>query len=161
MGLAPTTHGAYRTGRPLWGDSSGRALFRALTAHGFAENPTAPLLKSARITNAVRCAPPDNRPTLAEVRACNAYLCHDLAMLWTPHTVRERCVVALGSAAYEAVGAALGVDLPPFASGAEFQAKERLTVFASHHPSGRNLRGRRPSQDMLDRVFARCRELIG
>ena len=161
VGLAPSVNGAYRTGRPFWGDASGRALFRALTAHGFAENPAAPVLKSARITKAVRCATPDNRPTPAEVRACSAYLCHDLAMLWTPHAVRERCVVALGSGAYEAVGAALGVDLPPFAPGAEFQAKERLTVFASHHPSRRNVQARRPSQEMLDRLFARCRELIG
>ena len=160
VGLAPGLHGANRTGRPFVGDAAGDTLFASLIAHGFAEDPSR-RLKSTRITNVVRCVPPENRPTVSEIRQCNAYLKHDLALLWSPRTRRRRCIVALGQVAFQAIGKALQTPLPPFAHGVEFEAAPLLTVLASYHPSRRNVNTGRVTQAMLDAVFGRCRELIG
>ena len=161
VGLAPGLHGANRTGRPFFGDASGDSLLASLVAHGFAESLARPRLKSTRITNVVRCVPPENRPTIEEVRQCSAYLKHDLALLWSPRSRRPRCVVMLGAVAFKAVGKVLGVPLPSFAHGVEFEARPLLTGLASYHPSRRNVNTGRVTQRMLDAVFRRCAELIG
>ena len=161
VGLAPGLHGANRTGRPFVGDAAGETLFASLIAHDFAENPLNPRLKATRITNVVRCVPPENRPSVSEIRQCSAYLKHDLALLWSPRTRRRRCIVALGEVAFQAIGRLLHTPLPPFAHGAEFEAGPLLTVLASYHPSRRNVNTGRLTQAMLDAVFGRCRELLG
>ena len=161
IGLAPGLRDANRLGMSFFGDASGDTLLASLLAHGFAESPARPRLKSTRITNVVRCVAPENRPTSVEIRQCSAYLKHDLALLWSPRTRRARCVVALGDVAFEAVGKLLGVPLPAFAHGVECAAKPLLTVLASHHPRRRNIGAGRPTQPMLDAVFRRCAELIG
>ena len=161
VGLAPGLHGANRTGKPFVGDASSAALLKSLVAHGFAENPPRPRLKSTRITNVVRCVPPENRPTTAEIRQCSAYLKHDLGLLWSPRSRQPRCVVALGVVAFEAVGKTLAVPLPAFAHGAEVAVGRYLTVLASYHPSRRNINTKRVTPAMLDAVFRRCGELLG
>ena len=161
VGLAPGLHGANRTGRPFVGDAAGDTLFASLVAHGFAEAPANPRLKWTRITNVVRCVPPENRPAASEIRQCSAYLKHDLALLWSPRSRRPRCIVALGQVAFDTVGKILQTPLPPFAHGVEFEAGRLLTVLASYHPSRRNVNTGRVTQAMLDAVFRRCRELIG
>ena len=161
MGLAPGLHGANRTGRPFLGDAAGSALFASLTAQGFATNSATPVLKAARITNVVRCVPPENRPSASEIRQCSAYLKHDLDLLWSPRARRPRCIVALGQVAFHTVGRILQTPLPPFAHGAECEPRPWLTVLASYHPSRRNVNTGRVTQAMLDAVFSRCRELLG
>ena len=161
VGLAPGLHGANRTGKPFVGDASGATLFTSLVANDFAENLPRLRLKSTRITNVVRCVPPENRPTATEIRQCSAYLRHDLALLWSHRSRRPRCVVALGVVAFEAVGKILAVPLPPFAHGVEITAGPFLTVLASYHPSRRNVNTGRVTQPMLDAIFRRCSELLG
>src|SRR3989442_15046002 len=101
LGLAPAAHGGNRTGRMFTGDSSGRWLKRALYRAGFASQPTSErrddglTLRNAYITAAVRCAPPDNKPTRKEIANCSGYLRQELALLR-----RARVVVTLGQIAF-------------------------------------------------------------
>ncbi len=161
VGLAPEPHGANRTGRPFVGAAAGQALFASLGAAGFScEGQGNRRPNWARIANVVRCVPPSNRPMAAEIRECNAYLKHDLAMLWTPRSRQARCVVTLGKIAWEAVGEALGIRLPPFAHGAECEPLPNLNILACYHPSGRDGNAGQLMKAMLDAVFRRCRELV-
>lgn len=120
-GLAPGVRGANRTGRPFTGDWAGRLLYATLLRHGlaagaFAERPDDGLaLTGCRIANAVRCVPPANLPTTAEIVACNRFLAAEMAAM--PNL---RAVLALGTVAHRAVLRALGLPLsrPPFRHGA-------------------------------------------
>jgi len=155
VGLAPGLHGANRTGRPFTGDASGDFLFAALHRSGFATADSAERarLRNVRITNAVRCLPPGNRPTTDELRTCSIYLATELAELWRPSMRRPRCVIALGRVAHTAVGVAGGWALPAFRHGQTVALAPGLVLIDSYHPSRQNTNTRRLTPAMLDQVF--------
>ena len=163
VGLAPGMHGANRTGRPFTGDASGAFLFESLFRAGFASTPDANTarLMNARITNAVRCLPPANRPTAAEVGNCLGYLNHELRQLWRPGLRKPRCVLALGRIAHEAVARAAGCRPAPFAHGSERVLAPGLVLLDTYHPSRQNTNTGRLTRVMLDRVARRAAELVG
>ena len=164
VGLAPGAHGANRTGRMFTGDRSGDWLYAALHRAGLAAIPTSThrddgqQLPDTRITAAVHCAPPDNKPTTEERTKCRNWLRRE-AQLVLPdvHTV-----VALGSLAWTAALDALGyagcdipVPRPKFGHGATFEVTlpRRIQVIGSYHPSQQNTFTGKLTEDMLDAVF--------
>lgn len=168
VGLAPAAHGGNRTGRMFTGDSSGEWLARALHEHGFANQPTSShrddglALRDAYITAAVRCAPPDNRPTTGELAACRPFLVRELDLL-----ARTRVVVALGKIgfdAYLAACAARGVALPrprpAFGHRVTHRLPNGVTVIGSYHPSRQNTQTGRLTAPMLAAVFTSARRII-
>jgi uracil-DNA glycosylase family 4 len=160
-GLAPGAHGANRTGRVFTGDNSGLWLYRALHRAGFANQPTSTarddglILRDCFITLAVRCAPPDNKPSPAERDACLPFLVDELRLL-----TRARVLVCLGAFAWNAVARAIAVaERTRFAHGAEVVA-DRYTLIGSYHPSQQNTFTGRLTESMFDSVFARARALM-
>lgn len=164
VGLAPGMHGANRTGRPFTGDHAGLLLYRTLHAEGFATRPESVgardglRLVNCRISNAVKCLPPGNRPRPDEVRRCNRYLERELAVL-RPGAV----VVALGAIAHAAVLQATGQRPASarFSHGAEHRLASGLTLLDSYHCSRLNTNTGRLTEPMFRTVFARARHLIG
>jgi uracil-DNA glycosylase family 4 len=166
VGLAPAAHGANRTGRMFTGDRSGDFLMRAMHDRGFASIPTSSTagdgltLTDAFISAAVRCAPPDNKPTPEEIAACQPFLEEEWAAL-----TRLRVVVALGRLAFDAcwrVLATQGYEVrprPAFGHGAEHRLASGLTVIASFHPSQQNTFTGRLTPPMLEAIFARAQAL--
>lgn len=157
VGLAPGRDGAHRSGRPFSGDGSGALLFQTLHAHGFANRASSIgpgdglMLDDCRITNAVKCLPPDNRPTAAEATRCAIFLEHELA--------RARLVVALGGLAHRDVIRALGhrqID-HPFSHGVAHRPASGPVIIDSYHCSRYNLNTRRLTPAMFDEVFRRAR----
>ena len=161
VGLAPGMHGANRTGRPFTGDYAGNLLYGTLHKYGYATSPD-PLdeagganpalsLLGCRITNAVRCLPPQNKPEPAEVRACNGYLAEELAALPS-----GAAVLALGAIAHQAVLMAKGMrkSAHVFAHGARHALPGGLTLFDSYHCSRYNTQTKRLSQEMFEGVVA-------
>ncbi|KAA6183044.1 uracil-DNA glycosylase [Thiohalocapsa marina] len=163
VGLAPGMHGANRTGRPFTGDFAGILLYRMLHAHGFGALPEsvsaddALVLTDCRITNAVKCLPPENKPTTAEVRNCNPFLAAELAAV-----PAGGVVLALGRLAHNAVLRALGLrqSAYPFAHAAEHLLPDGLRLLDSYHCSRYNTQTRRLTEAMFDAVVARCRALL-
>jgi uracil-DNA glycosylase family 4 len=168
VGLAPAAHGANRTGRVFTGDGSGDFLMRALFEAGFANQPTSRhaadglRLRDVYITAAVRCAPPDNRPTPAEIRRCRPHLLRELQAL-----PRAQVLLALGRIGFDAClsvlanrEAATG-PRPAFRHGLvhRFGAAVPILV-ASYHPSRQNTNTGRLTPAMLASVFATARKLI-
>ncbi len=162
VGLAPGTHGANRTGRPFTGDASGSFLFESLAAHGFATHPRADdaKLNNTRITNAVKCLPPQNKPNAREIKNCARYLDHELAQLWQPGFRRSRCVLCLGRVAHGSVAQVLNEPGLNFVHGQCFQAAPGLWLVDSYHPSRQNVNTGRLTQAMLDAVLAKVRGLL-
>lgn len=163
VGLAPGMHGANRTGRPFTGDASGAFLFESLYRAGLATTAdanTARLL-NVRITNAVRCLPPANRPMASEIASCLGYLNHELRELWRPGLRKARCVLALGRIAHDAVSRAVGRRLSPFGHGVEQALAPGLVLLDTYHPSRQNTNTGRLTRDMLDRVAQRAARLVG
>lgn len=174
VGLAPGAHGSNRTGRMFTGDASGEWLYRALFRAGFANRAEAVArddgleLRGALITAALRCAPPKNKPTPAQIGRCAPYLDAELRALG-----RLRVVVGLGAIGTRAACDALvrcGFSFskrPAFAHGAEVEATERsgrervVTLLSSYHPSRQNTNTGVLTEPMLDAVFARTRALAG
>ena len=157
VGLAPGMHGANATGRAFTGDHAGILLYETLHAFGFASAPSSVsrddglALAGCRISNAVKCLPPDNRPLPAEVAACSPFLAADLASL-----PAGAAVVALGRVAHEAVLRVLALPrrAHPFAHGARHALPGgRLTMFDSFHCSRYNTNTRRLTRDMFRAVF--------
>jgi uracil-DNA glycosylase len=171
LGLAPAAHGANRTGRVFTGDGAGGScdfLMAAMHANGFANQPTSRRpddglrLHDAYIAAAVRCAPPDNKPSPSEIAACEPHLLAELAAL-----PRVRVIVALGRIASDAswrVLARRGATprpRPPFAHGAVF-VPDRPDVPAlvnAYHPSRQNTNTGRLTAPMLTQVFEIARQL--
>ena len=167
LGLAPAAHGGNRTGRIFTGDRSGDFLCAALYATGFANQPTSVraddglILTDAYIAAAVRCAPPENRPTIVERDNCSPYLVRELAAL-----PRVRVIVALGAFGWDAAVRTISssdVTLrsrprPKFGHGAEATIG-RYGVIGSFHPSQRNTFTGRLSPPMLEAVLRRAEEL--
>ena len=162
IGLAPAAHGANRTGRMFTGDRSGEWLYRALWRAGFANQPESASiddgleLTGAIVTSPVKCAPPANKPTPAERDACRPFLTRELAL------VDPVVFVALGGFAYQALCTHLGIrPRPRFGHGVEVPLGDGRTVLCSYHVSQQNTFTGRLTEDMLDAVFARARELSG
>lgn len=170
LGLAPAAHGANRTGRVFTGDGgggSGDFLMTAMHLNGFASIPTSQsiddglVLTDAFIAAAVRCAPPDNKPTLEEIMACQPHLEAELA-----HLQYVRVVVALGKIAFDMwwrVMASRGLPAkprPPFAHGAMYVPKSGPVVIASYHPSRQNTNTGRLTPQMMSSVFQKAAKVL-
>jgi uracil-DNA glycosylase family 4 len=157
LGLAPGLRGANRTGRPFTGDYAGRLLYGTLRKFGLArgeyrEDPEDGLqLSGCRIANAVRCVPPGNLPTPAEIRACNRFLQAELAAM-----PRLRAVLALGVVAHNALLRAKGLSPArfPFAHGANHLLPDGLLLVDSYHVSRYNTSTRRLTPEMFEAVLA-------
>jgi uracil-DNA glycosylase len=171
IGLAPAAHGANRTGRNFTGDGiggSGDFLMAALHANGLANQPFSRSaddglqLRHAWIAAAVRCAPPDNKPTPSEIAACHAHLRAELAAL--PHV---QVYVALGRIAFDAcwrLFAEQGVrplPRPPFEHGRTYRHVGAPAMVASYHPSRQNTNTGRLTPVMLRQVFRQAVKLAG
>ena len=163
VGLAPAAHGGNRTGRVFTGDRSGDWLFASLWRTGFANQPTSTAahdgleLRGAYVLASVRCAPPANKPTPEERDACAPFLRRELALL-----DRVRVLVALGGFAYQVLAADLGLrPRPPFGHGAEAVLEDGRVVLCSYHPSQQNTFTGTLTEEMLDAVLLRARELAG
>jgi uracil-DNA glycosylase family 4 len=158
VGLAPGLHGANRTGRPFTGDHAGILLYETLHKFGYASRPVSVSaddglqLINCRITNAVKCLPPANKPETAEIRQCNANLKAELARL-KPGTA----VLALGNVAHAAVLMALGLKAKAcaFGHGAVHDLACGLRLYDSYHCSRYNTQTRRLTPEMFQAVFAR------
>jgi len=162
VGLAPGLRGANRTGRPFTGDYAGDLLYGTLTKHGFArgEYQARPddglTLVDARVTNAVRCVPPENKPLPDETRTCRQFLAATLAEM-----PRLRAIVTLGRIAHESVARALEArpSTLPFAHGACHQCGG-LRIFASYHCSRQNTNTGTLTPAMFGAVFASVRAYL-
>ncbi len=166
VGLAPAAHGANRTGRVFTGDASGDFLWRALHAVGLADRPVSRragdglTLSGVRVTAAVRCAPPANKPTPEEQAVCRPWLARELQLLPT-----VRVIVPLGAIGWDAtlrslaaLGHAVPAPRPRFAHGAE-AAVGPYTMVGTYHPSQQNTFTGRLTASMLESVLARAVEL--
>ena len=162
VGLAPGMHGANRTGRPFTGDHAGILLYQTLHKFGFASRPESLAaddglsLPDCRITNAVKCLPPDNKPVGAEINECNAFLAGELKGL-----PNNAVIIALGGIAHRAIVKALGLrqaDLK-FAHGALHNLGSHR-LLDSYHCSRYNTNTRRLTPDMFESVFARARQML-
>ncbi len=164
VGLGPGAHGANATGRPFTGDFAGLLLYRCLHELGLASAPESTSaadglrLRGCRITNAVKCLPPGNRPETAEVDACNAYLGAELGALGAGGVV-----VALGRIAHRAVLRAYGLKQRPyaFAHGAEHALPGGRRLVDSYHCSRYNTQTGRLTEAMFSAVMARAKALAG
>ena len=163
VGLAPGLRGANRTGRPFTGDYAGDLLYATLDKFGFttgryAAHPEDGLaLKRARITNAVRCVPPQNKPETAEIAACRPFLAAELMAL--PHL---RVIVALGAIAHQAVLSARGARRAAykFAHGAVHQLADGAILADSYHCSRLNTNTGKLTPAMFEAVFAAVAERL-
>jgi uracil-DNA glycosylase family 4 len=165
VGLAPAANGANRTGRIFTGDRSGDWLYAALHRAGLANQPTSVhrddglRLDDVWISAVVRCAPPDNKPTIGERDECLPYLGRELELLPT-----VRVLIALGGFGWDGVLRALAASgetiprpRPRFGHGAEARVGER-TLIGSYHPSQQNTFTGRLTEPMLDDVIVRARD---
>jgi len=159
VGLAPGLRGANRTGRPFTGDYAGELLYGTLKDFGFARgefqaraDDTLELV-DARITNAVRCVPPENKPTPAEINTCRDFLMPTIAEM-----TNLRAIVALGRIAHDTTVKALGAkrSAAAFAHGCTAQIG-MLTLFSSYHCSRYNTNTGVLTKDMFRAVFAAVR----
>ncbi len=157
VGLAPGMHGANRTGRPFTGDFAGVLLYDTLHRFGFASRPDAVarddglVLTGCRITNAVKCLPPANKPLPAEIRECNGYLRAEVAALPS-----RAVILALGAIAHTAVLRALDARLATFSfrHAARHVLPGGRVLYDSYHCSRYNTQTRRLTPDMFRAVFA-------
>lgn len=164
VGLAPGLHGANRTGRPFTGDFAGILLYETLYEFGLATRPESLAaddgltLTHARITNAVKCLPPANKPLPQEMRCCNSYLVNELAAL-SSATV----ILALGRVAHEAVLLACGLPRSAFvfAHGREHALDGTRRLIDSYHCSRYNTQTRRLTATMFKAVVAQACLLAG
>lgn len=161
VGLAPGLRGANFTGRPFTGDSAGDTLYHTLIRFGFAQGDydrrpdDGVTLKNCRITNAVRCVPPENKPTGKEISTCLGFLKTEIAAMPQLTTI-----VALGLIAHNAVLRVLGerVAAHKFAHAAVHEIGG-LTLIDSYHCSRYNTNTGRLTQDMFDGIFRACRQI--
>ena len=167
LGLAPGAHGANRTGRPFTGDGSGDFMYPVLYDLGFASKQRAIArddgmkLRHAYITSVVRCAPPGDKPTPAEIRNCSTHLAAEIAAL-----PKVRVVVCLGKIAWDGylahlllTGVIVRRSLYTFGHGAEYVLPNGLVLLGSYHPSLRNTNTGRLDSVMFAKVFSRAREV--
>jgi uracil-DNA glycosylase len=167
IGLAPGAHGSNRTGRPFTGDGSGDFLYPVLHEAGFASQPNASSrddglkLRDLWITSVVRCAPPDNKPLIEELRNCAPYLDEELSLLQN-----LRVAVCLGKIAMDGyishlvrTGQRSNRSGFTFRHGAEWEIAPGKYLLASYHPSLQNTNTGRLTSDMFLAIFHRARQL--
>jgi len=163
VGLAPGMHGANATGRPFTGDHAGILLYKTLFEYGFSNQPESVSrddelqLFDCRITNAVKCLPPQNKPLLDEVKQCNHYLRAEIDGLPTPAVI-----LALGKLAHDAVLRVLGMRLSacPFGHAAMHRVTDELYLIDSYHCSRYNTQTRRLTPAMFGNVFRLARQVL-
>ena len=164
VGLAPGRNGANRTGRPFTGDYAGVLLYQTLLRFEFATGTYAERaddgleLIDCRITNAVRCLPPENKPTPAEIKTCRPFLVDEIEAMG-----RLKAVMALGRVAHESVVATLGGKQKhfPFAHGAAHHVCDGLVLFDSYHCSRYNTNTGRLTTAMFESVVGEIRKRLG
>ncbi len=169
VGLAPAAHGSNRTGRMFTGDGArgaGSTLAAALHRAGLASQPYSDhaddglILSGAYLTSIVHCAPPGNRPTKEEIRACLPFLTQELSVL-----ADAPAIVALGQMAYRGCWEALGPPTqkapPRFAHGQRISLPNGRPLFACYHPSRQNTQTGRLRPEMLDDVVRRALDSMG
>ncbi len=168
VGLAPAAHGGNRTGRIFTGDRSGDWLYETLYGFGFSNQPGSAhpddglRLRGCYICAAVRCAPPDNKPTLQEFERCRPYLVEELKLLKD-----VRVVVALGKIAFDSFlkayqegGGIISKPRPQFGHGSLVRLDNRLALMGSYHPSQQNTFTGKLTREMFHAVFKRARDLL-
>jgi len=157
VGLAPGAKGANYTGRPFTGDHAGDVLYGQLSAFGFSKgvfkqhiNDGLELV-NCRITNAVRCVPPQNKPIGSEINSCNLYLSQEIAAM-----KRLRIILSLGKISHDAVLKVFGLKQSTykFTHGAQHQIKNDLWLFDTYHCSRYNMNTRRLTEDMFAFIFS-------
>ena len=161
MGLAPGAHGSNRTGRPFTGDASGNFMYPVLYETGFANQPTATdrndglRLKNLYITAAVRCAPPDNKPTPQELAECSYFLDREIAGL-----KQVKVIVALGKIGFDAYlnylkrgGLSVSRQHFLFKHGASYRLTDGKVLLASYHPSNQNTQTGKLTRKMFVEIF--------
>ena len=164
VGLAPGLRGANRTGRPFTGDYAGDLLYASLLALGWARGTYGArpddglVLVDCMITNAVRCVPPENKPTPAEIATCRRFLAGRIASL-----PRLAAILVLGRIAHDSTLAALGARKSafPFRHGAQHQAAERVLLFDSYHCSRYNTNTGRLTKEMFRSVLESIKTHLG
>jgi uracil-DNA glycosylase family 4 len=164
VGLAPGMHGANRTGRPFTGDYAGILLYESLFELGLSSARTSVdrddglALIGARITNAVKCLPPDNKPEPSEIRTCNRYLAAEFRNLTS-----VKAVLALGTVAHDATLTANGLkkSAAKFGHGSEFELPGGRLMVDSYHCSRYNTNTRRLTPVMFKTVLKRAATLAG
>lgn len=157
VGLAPGMHGANRSGRPFTGDHAGILLYQTLHQFGYASAPQSVAsndglqLIDCRITNAVKCLPPANKPEPAEIRECNHFLAAELANL--PPNAR---ILALGQIAHQGILRALGLPLKsyPFSHASDYRLPDGKRLVSSYHCSRYNTQTRRLTPEMFAAIFS-------
>ncbi|CUT04633.1 uracil-DNA glycosylase [Candidatus Kryptobacter tengchongensis] len=173
IGLAPAAHGGNRTGRMFTGDRSGDWLYRALFKFGFANQPESISkddglkLNNCYITAIVRCAPPENKPDIWEIKNCNIYLRNEFELLKEINTI-----VTLGGLAFSTtVRTLLGAGFERINGNLKFKHGNELTfinhkngkkinLICSYHPSQRNTFTGKLTEEIFDKIFIRAKELI-
>ncbi len=163
VGLAPGMHGANRTGRPFTGDYAGILLYETLFEQGYSNNPSSTHrhdgleLKDCRITNAVKCLPPQNKPQGAEVAACNPYLGAELSGL-----PDGAVIIALGTVAHNAILRAEGLKLSsaPFGHARRHRLSRDRWLLDSYHCSRYNTQTRRLTAAMFKTVFEQAGRIL-
>ncbi len=163
VGLAPGLQGANRTGRPFTGDYAGDLLYPTLIEYGFAQgdyeerpDDTVQMI-GARISNAVRCVPPENKPTTVEIKTCNDFLRAEIAAM-----PKLRALITLGGIAHNAAIVALGGKRSSFKFVHAFQhSVGGIALFNSYHCSRYNTNTGVLTTDMFRDVFAKARKYLG
>lgn len=162
VGLAPGMHGANRSGRPFTGDHAGILLYQMLNKYGFSSRDHSEAaddglqLIDCRITNAVKCLPPDNKPVGAEINTCNSFLANELRLL-----PENSVVMALGGIAHRAIVKAVGERQATYKfAHAALHELGHFQMLDSYHCSRYNTNTRRLTTEMFDAIFAKARELL-
>ena len=162
VGLAPGMHGANRTGRPFTGDHAGILLYQMLNKYGFSTHEESLAaddelkLTGCRITNAVKCLPPDNKPVGAEINTCNEFLANELQTL-----PEASLVMALGGIAHRAIVKSQAMRQADFKfAHAAVHDLGHLRLLDSYHCSRYNTNTRRLTTEMFDGIFAQAQELL-
>ena len=168
VGLAPAAHGGNRTGRIFTGDRSGDWLYETLHAFGFSNQPNSIRrgdglgLTDCYITAAVRCAPPDNKPTIEEFERCRPYLLQELRLM-----KQVKIIIALGKIAFDSFlkvyqenGGKLPKPRPQFTHGGVTRLDHRLTLLGSYHPSQQNTFTGKLTREMFRSVFKNAKKLL-
>jgi len=161
VGLAPAAHGANRTGRMFTGDRSGDWLYRALWRAGFASQPESTdradgmELTDAWVTSAVKCAPPGNKPTTKERDDCRRFFVRELECL-----SHVKVIVVLGAFGYQVACREFAIrPRPKFGHGVEVPLADGRSLLCSYHVSQQNTFTGRLTEEMLDTVFSRAKEI--
>ena len=164
VGLAPGLHGANKTGRPFTGDHAGIILYETLFKHGLSNKPYSKEngddleLHNCRITNAVKCLPPLNKPTPLEIKNCNQFLKCEIELL-KPKTI----LLALGRIAHNAILSALTLTRKnfSFSHAARYELPNDLILYDSYHCSRYNTQTKRLTTEMFNHVFLLIKKEMG